>query len=491
LEEEKKAGRLSEIIKIGGYLIAAGALVGFSQGTFLLFNRELFSFFLGVSQFEVMSYFLGVFTPSFVVLIIVGYLFATTLRLKKVNLSSITFLCALSLLCMVLSALSVFYLISFFGGLVNLIALLRAFTKPSFKILSEEEAFFLTELGAMFVAVFSALYLVMLVVSNVFQTYPMSFSGTYSPYALLLVGVLSFLMFFAVSLWGSSGMNAGFNGVFGLIMSVLSYLLVIQNRFVLFNMSASIGIFLVVAGLISALAGNLVYLKLFFVPIVPAPTPKPSLLFRGKVCPYCGKPRATSFQSSCSGCGRSLMWTPYAPFCPSCGLLISTNVQTCPHCLEDIGSRKIQFHLEDEREQAIVNNLSKELTSKKSRAMKGPLKTLQTLGMVGHGLRVVFGFVELQIERLSLTVREALFIFALTYLFSFLSFIGPPIRVDPYRLPNAVIVWVYCYGFPLEWLRAKATYPKVEVLWASLILDVLLYFVIAFFLVYGVSRLRR
>jgi len=494
LEEEKSTRRLSEIVRIGGYLVAGGALLGFSVGVYLLFNRALFSFFIRIGQFEVMSYFLGVFIPSFTILIVIGYLFATTFRLKEADLSSVALLCVLSLLCMVLSALSVFYFISFLGGFLTLTVLIKAYTKPAFKTLSKREAFFMVEMGAMLVASFSSIFLSMWLLSNVFQTYAMGFYVSYSPYALLLAGVLSFLMFFLIPLWGSRGTNAGLCGALSLTMTILSYLFVVQNQYVFFNPPAYIGVFMLLLGFISALVGELFYVKLFLSePSSLTVIQTSSILYQGEFCPHCGKPRVTASENLCSYCGRSLMWTPYAPFCSSCGRLVPNQVETCPHCQQDIGNKRTYFRLEDAQEQALADKLVTESRKKKSWITKRLPRMFQTLQGIGQ---VLWGFSRLfnaAIERLSLTARDTVFIVILTYVFGFLSFIGY-VRVGTSRLTTYDIL-VFSYGFPLEWLQVKATslfyVYDVAILWISLAFDVILYFLASLALVYGVVRWRR
>jgi len=493
--EEKAIGRVSEIVKIGGYLVTGGALAGFSVGIYLLFNRPLFSFLIRIGQFEVMGYFLAVFMPSFIVLIIIGYLFATTFGLKRFDLSNVVPLCILSLLCLVLSALSVFYFISFLGGFLTLTAILKAYTKPTFKTLSKGAAFFLVEIGAMFVASFSALFLLMWFISNFFETYAMGFLVSYSPYALLLVAALSFLMFFAIPAWGSRGTNSGFCGALGLLMTILSYLFVVQNLYVFFNASAYIGMFMLVAGFAFALVGSLMYVRLFFSEAAaPTTVPASSLLYDGKYCPNCGKPRVTAIQSLCSHCGRSLMWTPYTPFCSSCGRLVPSQAQTCPHCREDIRNKRIYFELKYAEEQVIAKKLMTESMKKKSWIMKGVLKMLQMLQTVGKpALQSVNRFFQAVNERLSLTFRETVFIVILTYLLGFLSFVGY-VRVETSKIVT-YDAFVFNYGFPLAWLQVTtlgiAYVYDIAVLWIPLVFDILLYFLASLALVYGVARLRR
>jgi hypothetical protein len=495
LEEERTIGRLSRILRISGYLVAGGALVGFSIGLYLILNREFFSFLVNIQTLEVMSYFLGVFMPSFVILIVIGYLLATTLGLKRLNLSNVAPLCVLSLLCMVLSSLSFFYFISFVGGLMTLTALVMAYTKPSFNILSKREAFFMVEIGALFVAASSALLLSLWLLSNVFQTYAMGFYASYSPYALLMFGIIGFLMFFLIPFWGSKGTNAGMCGVVGLVMTFLSYLFVVQNQYVLFNSPAYVSMFLLVLGLVLAVVGGLLYVRLFFSEPTELTVLTSPMLHHGKYCPYCGNPRVTASQSLCSYCGRSLLWTPYAPYCSSCGRLVPTDAHNCPHCREDIGDKRVIFQMQTATEQAIVSKVVKESAKEKSWIMKKLSKVTVILRTIGKGVWSVVGLVDTVINRLGLTFKETVVILILTYAFAFISFISH-VSIVPARLGNWDM-YILGYGLPLEWLqvfwlpRPMAYVRDVNVLWISLILDFMFYFLASLALVYGVARLRR
>lgn len=494
--EEKTLVRLTELIKISGYLIASGAFIGFSAGIYLLFNREEFSFFVGISTYEATSYFLAVFIPSFVILIIIGYLFATTFGLKRANLLTVAPLCFLSIVGMVLSALSVFYLFSFLGGLLALTALIRAYTKPLFKRLYKTEAFFLVETGAMFVASFSILFLLMWLVSNFFATYGMGLYVSYSPYALTLVAVFSFLMFFTIPLWGSKGTSVGTCAGLGLTLTILAYVFVVQNQYVFVNVSAYIGVLMLVVGFALALVGNLTYVKLFVSePVELSIIPDGEILHQGEYCPYCGKPRVTAVQNLCTFCGRSLMWTPYAPFCSSCGRLVPSNAQICSHCHDDIRTKRIYFNLREAREQEIAHKVVVESSKRKSWITKGFMRISRTLRETGRffwGNNGLFGVIQ---RRLSLTLKEVVFIVILTYLFVFFSFVGY-VKVVPTKAGTRDL-FILNYGLPLGWLQVswfRRPLPyvhDVNVLWIPLIFDVTLYFIASLGLVYGVARLRR
>lgn len=505
--EEENIGRLVDIVKIGGYMVGAGALVGFSVGIYMLFDRALFGYLIQVAQFEVLSFFLSVFMPSFIVLIVIAYLLVTTLGLKQINLASVTSLCALSILSIVLSALSIFYFISFLGGFLTLAVSIRAYAKPSFSSSSPGLAFFLVEFGAMFVASSSMLFLLMWGVSNLFVTYAMGFLGSYSPIALLIVVILSFVVSFAIPFWIRPGTKLALSGTLGLAILFISYLFAIQSRYILFNASAYIGMSLLIAGFALALIGNLMYLRLFFfvpeAPVVPAMT-----LLQGRYCPYCGNARVASSQDSCLQCGRSLMWSPNAPFCSSCGKLVPTNAQVCTHCQEDIGNKMICYNLTEAKEHAIVDWSLTESGPKKSpvhnRLMKWLLRMRPLLKPVERVLLSVKRVFYFLIERMDLTLKEAVLLVILIYVFGFVSFIGF-VRVEPSRIdlgPGLIIyLLVSSYGFPLAWLLVRCdvppTYLRVKgvydivILWPSLALDLILYLLMSLALVYGVKRLRR
>jgi hypothetical protein len=490
MEQEKTVGRLPEIVRIGGYLIAGGALIGFSASLYLLLNRVLFSLILQIGQPEIMIYFLSVLMPSFVGLIVTGYLFATTLRLKKTDLSGTMPLIVLSLFSLILSGITIFYFISFLGAFLTLIALLKAYAKPSFKTFAHREAFFLLELGALFVTSFSLLFLSMGILNSMFETYALGSFASFSAYALLSVAALSLFMFLVIPRWGSGGMSAGISGGLGLVMSVLSYLFVVQNRYVLFNASAHLGMLLLVGGFISALIGELLYLKLFFFePSVSFSVPASSILYGGQYCPYCGKPRQTVVQKVCSSCGRDLMWTPYVPFCTSCGRLVSANIDACPHCREDIRNKRSYFQQSIASEKAIVDKLEAE-----SRKME--TWHIKTLTRITSVMRRYLRIAKLRstLDRLNLTLKETVVILILTYLFGFVSFIS--YKRPEYTKLGTYDIAIHSYGLPFEclkvrtWLRPIFVYDII-ILWIPLLADIFLYFMAAFALVYGIARWRR
>ncbi len=467
-----------------------GAIAGFSIGTYALYDRMLFSLLINISQYEATGFFLSVFMPSFVVVVALGYVFATTSRLKNVDLWRVAPLCILSLLCLSLSVLSVFNILSFIGGFLVLIAAIHAYTKPTFNALSRKEACFLVEVGTMVVASFSTLFLIMGFIPGLLQTYS---TGLYQVsyhylYALLIVEILSFLIFFTIPLLCSRGTNTWLCGTLGLVASIMSLVIVFRNQYYFFNASVYAGVFMMVVGTAMTFAGSAIYIMLFFSETVPPATLTPSFLYRGSYCPYCGERRETMVQTSCSNCKRSLMWRPDAPFCPSCGRLVAKEVPTCPHCQEDLWRRLVVFSLKDLEDQTVVRELLVSTKRKETWIVKGMLKVLR---VIEKGLSGATKLVNVVLKRLGLTFKELVYISILTCLFTFVSFIGC-VRAEPAE----IVGWFLLrYGFPLQWLEVtttmSSTFPTTRILWLMLGLDVTLYFLLSLALVYGATKLKR
>lgn len=492
LENDIAEETLSKIVRIGGYLILGGALVGFNVGIYALFDRTLFSLLINISQHEATVFFLSVFMPSFVVIVALGYVFATTSRLKNVNLWNVTVLCILSILCLSLSVLSVFNLLSFIGGLLVLMAVIRAYTKPTFKALSGKEACFFVEVGTMLVASFSTLFLLMGFVSMLFQTYSTGMYGvSYSDlHPFMIVGTLSFLMFFTTLSLCSRGANTWLCGTLGFIVCIVSLLVVTRNQYYFFNASVYAGVSMMVGGIILQLAGAATYIRLFFSESGPPAMLTPSFLYRGSYCPFCGERRDTMVQTSCSSCKRSLMWRPEAPFCPSCGRLVAKDILICPHCHEDLWRRLVVFSVKDLEQQAITRELTVRSKRKQTWIVKATSKALRG---VEEGLSGVKRLVNIVLKRLDLTLKELVYVGILTYLFTFMSFIGY-VRTEPAKMAGW---YVLRYGFPLQWLEVEAAVPapliatKARILWLMLGLDIILYFLLSLVLVCGAQKLRR
>jgi len=490
MEEGDAAGRLTKTVKIGGYIIEAGSIVGFSIGIYFLFNHSIFSSLFRIGQSEVTAYFIGVFMPSFIVLAIIGYLFVMPLGPRKAELSNVVSLCVMSFLVIILSAFSILYFISLAGGFLVLTASVRTFTKPSFKTLSKRETFFLVEIGALLIASFSTLFLIMQISSSLFQTYSTSSYGTYTTYTLLIVVFLSFLTFFGVPLLGSSGTHAGVSGTLGLVTTVLSLVFIAQNQYAILNISALLGASMLFLGVSLSMIGNIVYLWLFLSEIVATEVFSVSPLDRGKYCPYCGSPRLIAVASLCSSCGRNLTWTPYAPFCSSCGLLVPKDAPTCPHCKEDLSSKRIYYYGQFQKDKTILDRATDKLSQQKT--LRARIQSLILLGLKRIvGLVHRFGkLLTVVDEKLSLTLKDVVFIVILCFAFNFLSFIIPN-RWDIVDIGYGYQTYGNFYGYPFEWLLVKrGGFPPVLIFWGALLLDILFYLLLAALVVTVIEKLR-
>ena len=446
------------ILRTGGYVVLFGIFVGVTIGVYTLFNPPLFPILINISQYEATLFFLGVYLPSFVIILALGYVFATIPKLEKLTLWRTTALCTLILLCLALSALSILNFLSFLGGVMVLTAVILAYTKPSFKAFWKREACFFVETGAILIASSSMLFLLMWVISRFLQTYSIGvYEANYSyPYILLVIGILSLLTFFVTPSLCLHGHNRGLCGILSLTISVLSFVTIIQNQYVYFNLSAYLGAFLAGIGTILTLCGALIYIKLsLFEATSRPPLLEPSFLYQGKYCVYCGEPWIYPNQDFCSACGRNLKWKLKASFCPYCGRLVSEGLRNCPHCKEDILSLPIHVSLKKREEMEFVKR--------------------RRLGMLQSVLEIL-------LEHTSVGLKRFVYIFILTYLFAFMSF---ALYIRHARIQGFLVLR---YGFPLEYLEVSALGRSVT--WAALILDFILYFLLAFSIVYGVTRLK-
>ncbi len=454
------------ILKTGGYVVLLGILIGVTMGAYTLFNPPLFLILINISQYEATLFFLGVYLPSFVVIVALGYVFATIPKLEKLTLWRTAALCTLILLCLALSALSIFNFLSFLGGLLLLTAVILAYTKPTFKAFWKREAGFFVETGTILIASSSMLFLLMWFISRFLQTYSIGvYEANYSyPYILLIIGILSLLIFFVTPLLCLHGTNKGLCGILSLTMSVLSFVTIIQNQYVYFNLSAYLGAFLAGIGTILTLCGSLIYIKLSLSGATSLPPIlEPSFLYQGKYCPHCGEPWMDPNQDFCSACGRNLKWRLKTSFCPYCGRLVSEGFRNCPHCKEDIRSLPIYVSAKEREEIVLVRR-----------------------GRLGILRRVL----EILAENIDVAFKEFVYICTLTFLFAFMSFIGH-VSIEPTTTQG---IYVLRYGFPLEWLEILSSMfwerTYITVIWAALILDFILYFLLAFAIIYGVIRLR-
>jgi len=379
IETEQK---LSVIIRTGGYVILFGVFLGVTLGFYTLFNPSIFLLLINISQYEATIFFLGIYLPSFIIIVALGYVFTITPRLEKHNLWHSTTLCTSVLLCLTLSALSIFNFLSFLGCLLVLTAVTLTYTRPTFKTLRKREACFFVEIGAILVASASMLFLLMWFISRFFQTYS---AGVYQvgwgyPCVLLVIEILSLLTFFMTQFSCLHGVNVGLCGILGLTMSILSFMTIIQNQYVYFNLSTYKGIFLAGTGTILTFCGALICTKLY-VSEKHEHALRPSFLYRGNYCPYCGGHWTNSNKDFCSTCERSLHWELKMYFCPYCGLLVPENTGKCLHCGEEIG--RLPFFIWGSRKNWVEIKRCKKgwyrLYSRKGEVCVAPLKELTSL----------------------------------------------------------------------------------------------------------------
>lgn len=459
------------IIRTGGYFVLIGIFIGVTLGVYTLFNPPLFPILINISQYEATIFFLSVYLPSFVIIVALGYVFAATPKLEKLDLWRTATLCTLILLCLTLSALSIFNFLSFLGGLLVLTAVILAYTKPTFKALWKREACFFVETGTILIASASMLFLLMWFISRFLQTYSAGvYEASYSyPYVLLVIEVLSLLSFFVTPFLCLHGANVGLCGIFGLSISVLSFTTIIQNQYVYFNLSAYAGVFLAGIGTILTFCGALIYIKLFLSEVILYPALGPSFLYWGKYCPYCGESWINFKKDFCSTCGRSLHLKLKKSFCPHCGRLVPENARNCPHCRQGIESLPVYISSSKQKEGRLLMKRGK------------PGRLQKALGFLLEHTSVF--------SRVDVRLNEFVYICILTFLFAFLSFIGY-VRTEPAIFPGS---FISRYGFPLRWLEVLTTINlvyNVTVIWTALILDFILYFLLAFAIIYGVTRLR-
>lgn len=460
-----------KILRIGGYVVLFGVFIGVTFGVYALFNPPLFLILINISQYEAPLFFSGVYLPGFVIIVALGYVFATIPKLERLTLWRIAALCTLILLCLALSALSIFNLLSLLGGFLVLTALILAYTKPTFKALWKREACFFVETGTMLIASSSMLYLLMWVISRFFHSYSMGvYEASYSyPYILLVIGILSLLTFFVTPILCLHGDSKWLCGILSLTVNALSFVTIIHQQYVYFNLSAYLGAFLAGVGTILTFCGSLIYIKLsLFGATSPPPILEPSLRYQGYYCPYCGEPWMDSDQDFCSACGENLKKKLKTSFCPYCGRLVSEDFRNCPHCKEDIWSLPIYVSLR-KREEEI-----------------GPLK--RRLGKLPRVL-------EIFLEYTNMTFKDFVYVCILTFLFAFLSFLGY-VRTEPAAMSGFIIAH---YGFPFECVEAlyeehgfsySLVWGSVKIIWVALILDFISYFLLAFAIVYGITRLK-
>jgi hypothetical protein len=468
LERSATEEKACRTIRLAGLLVLVGASLGIVLNVYVLLNPWLFSAALDISQYEYAPFFLGFYLPSFVILMALGYFFATIHRLEKLDLWHVAPFSILGILCIVLSAISPFNILSFIGGVLALTAVIFAQVKPAFKTLWKREAGFLVEAGSLLAASSGALFLLMWLVSQFLSTYSTSFAGAgiYFLSALLIIEALSFLTFFVISSFSSRSAPLVFSGVVSLVAGVVFSLVAMQNQYFYINASAYLGAFLVGAGIMLVFFGALIYIKLFLSQVASPVVLMPSFLFRGKFCPSCGEPWTNPAGTVCPNCGQSLQWRPVVLFCRYCGRLVPKGVQTCPHCKEDVGSQPIQYSLRKVEKKEIW-----------SVARETPMQRVaQTIS-----------------RNVPLGLKEIVWAVILAFALAFIAFIGY-IRAEPHPDPQLAIrgYFIVKYGFPLEWLQivtSAGAAGRATFFWGYLILDFIIYFVLAMVVVVGATKL--
>ncbi len=371
-----------KILRTGGYVLLLGIFIGVTIGVYALFNPSLFLVLLNISRYEATLFFLGVYLPSFVIIVALGYVFATTSKLERLNLWRTATLCTLILLCLTLSALSILNFLSFLGGFLVLTAVIFAYTKPTFKVLWKREACFFVETGTILIASASMLFLLMWFISEFLRTYSPGMYGVSYSYAFvsLVIAVLSLLTFIVTPLLCLHGANILSCGIISLTISILSFVTVIQNRYVYFNLSTYQGFFLLGTGTILTFCGALIYIKLFLSEAMLSPTFGPSFHYQGNYCPYCGVRWTNSNKDFCSNCRRSLHWESKMSFCPYCGRLVPENTRNCPHCGE--ANESLPVYIRSARKWVEIKHCEEgwySLRSRKGEVCLAPLMELTSL----------------------------------------------------------------------------------------------------------------
>jgi hypothetical protein len=302
---------------------------------------------------------------------------------------------------------------------------------------------------------------------------------------------LSFLTFFGVPLLGSRGTHAGISGTFGLATTILSFVFIVQNNYVFFSISALLGMAMLFLGVSLSMVGNLAYLGLFLSEIVATEVFSVSPLDRGKHCPYCGKSRSTAVETICSYCGRSLSWTPYAPYCSSCGLLVPSDAQTCPHCKEDLLSKRIYFYGQSERDRAILDRVTDKLGQQNTWTGRISMRIRPGPRIITAAIQKPGRFVASINERLSISLLDVALIVLLCFVFNLVSFISY-VRVALVSIGYGWRTLAVYHGYPFEWLLVKlGGFPPTTIFWAALFLDIMLYLLLATVIVIVAEELRR
>jgi len=457
-------------MRIGGYVLLVGILTGITLGMYALFNPRFFLVFLSISEYEAPSFFLGMYLPGLVLIVGVGYVFATRSELSNLGTRRATVLCTLIVLCLTLASLSVFNILTVVGGVIALAAVILAQTQPSFKVLWKREASFLVETGSMLIVSASMLFLLMLVISRFLRTYSAGVYvvGNSYPYVLLAVAVMSFLTFTVTPFIGLSGSKTGLIGILAFATSVSSFVVAIQNEYVYSNPAIYQGLSLLGVGVAMTSAGALVYVKLSLSGELLNTSLNPSFMYKGRHCPHCGASWKDPSHHVCSDCNQNLYSEQSTSFCPHCGRLIHLVAKTCPHCSEDVTSLPVHISFEPFKEK--------------------------------RGLfdRILGSF--------ELSAKEFITIVLLFIIFNFVAYISY-VRVESPTVFMDGSLTTRNFGVPLEWLQIVAVWESdpsrnpggylwylsfqgTRINYSALILDLTVYFLLAFAFVYSIAKLR-
>jgi hypothetical protein len=457
-------------MRVGGYVLLVGILTGITLGVYSLFTPSFFLIFLNISEYEASSFFLGMYLPGLVVIVGVGYVFASRSELGVLKTRRAAALCTLVVLCLTFASLSVFNILAVVGGVIALVSVVLAQTQPSFKVLWKREAGFFVEIGSMLIMSASMLFLLMLIISRFLRTYS---AGVYSvganyPYVLVAIAGLSFMTFALTSFLGLKGSKTGLIAILALVSSMSSSIMAIQNEYVYSNPAVCQGFLLLGVGVAMTFMGGVVYIKLALSGELLNESLDPSFTYKGHHCPYCGVEWKDAYQHVCSNCKQNLYSEQRRSFCPYCGRLIHVFSGKCAHCGED------------------VSNLPMHITL-------NPLKETKSL----------FGRI---LDSLDLSLKQFIAIIILVVLFNFVSYLTY-VRVTSPIVVMAGDRSTRNYGVPLEWLQIidvwlsrparipgvrewYSSFMGVAVNYSALILDLAIYFLLASTIVYGFSRLR-
>ena len=457
-------------MRIGGYVLLAGILIGITLGVYSIFNPRFFLVFLNISEYEAPSFFLGMYLPGLVVIVVVGYVFASRSEPGVLKTRRAAVLCTLVVLCLTFASLSVFNTLAVVGGVIVLVSVVLAQTQPSFKVLWKREAGFFVEIGSMLIMSASMLFLLMLIISRFLRTYS---PGVYSvssnyPYVLMAIAAMSFLTFALTPFLGLKGSKTGLIAVLALVSSMSSSIAAIQNEYVYSNPAIYQGLLLLGIGVTMALIGGVAYLKLSLSGELLNASSDTSFTYKGRHCPYCGVEWKDTRQHVCSNCNQNLYSEQRRAFCPHCGRLVHFFSGKCAHCGEDVSCLPMHITLK-------------------------PLK--EKKGLFGRIL-----------DSLDLSTKQFIAIVILVILFNFASYVSY-VRIASPILIMAGSRSIRNYGVPLEWLQIidvwasrqsrtpglrewYSTFERVAVNYATLIMDLAIYFLLAFTIVYGFSKLR-